>query len=76
MLNLESFNFTDTDILWNLFPKQLNYLVLKLLFYMLLLCVFLNSIQHVRLFFDDHHEAPERNTIEYEGQVVSNFIVS
>ena len=73
MFNLERFNFTETEVLWNQFPSLMKDLNLKVLVYLALITLFLSGIQHVRLLFDDPH-APEKHTLEYESSVMTNFI--
>ena len=73
IFNLETLNFTETEVIWNNFPSLAKDLIAKLLLYLSLITFLLSGIQHVRILFDDP-KAPEKFTFDYNSSVLANFI--
>lgn len=75
MANLESLNFSETEVLWNDFPKMLRCLTLKVSMYMVIICLLLSGMQNVQLSFEGDKNLPDKFTAGYDAKVLINFFV-
>jgi len=76
MANLESYNFSETVVMWNEFPQVLRELFGKIMVYMGLMCLFLSGIQQVCHFFQSEvRDAPDKYSLNYGTQMVVNLTV-
>ena len=76
MANLESFNFSETVVMWNEFPQVLRELFVKIMVFMGLMCLFLSGVQQVCHFFQTEvQDAPDKYSLNYGTQMVVNLTV-
>lgn len=75
MINLESLNFSETEVIWNDFPKMLRNMTLKVCIYMASICLLLSGMQNVKQMFEGEKNLPDKFTAGYDAKVLINFFV-
>ena len=77
-LHLEGYNFTETDILWNRFPAILHGVIMKIFFYLLVLCLLMSGIHNVAFIFNDDdrdEDISDRYSLDYTYNMIINLTV-